>query len=530
MQTTMARSFLKTRLAWIALAGLLLLGVFTAAAAEEGKPRHGGTLVFGLEKDVSTLNPFVRMQSTDMDVRTHVYEALLDSDINGNIISALAESWEISKDGVEYTFKLRRGVKFHNGRDMTAEDVLWSANYAMNPKVGATGGTQAENVKSVAALDRSTIRFTLKVPQASFLARMATLRPFPVVPKDAIPESAEKFSTYPPGTGPFVFKEWKPERQVVLTRFRDYWQKGVPYLDEIVFRPVSDPSVRFASLRAGDLHMIERTPYQFVKKVTTGEAGQVRAVPARISGFDRLAFNVVEPPFNNPKLRLAVAYAIDKKRYIEGVYWGYGEPTDQRGFPGSPWFVKLPPIERDTAKMKALLREAGVGENFEFEILGRKGDDDAYQVLQNQLTTAGLKAKVVVVSSSAYQQRTRAGEFQAVVLGGSLAPDPDDIYTPEYACEGEAVKTKKRRLNYPGYCNPEVDRLLAEAGRITDQKKRYELYSKVARILNEEMPVVNLALVPRFFTLSEKVKGFRTDAAGRFSTTTFGISRVWLDK
>jgi peptide/nickel transport system substrate-binding protein len=512
------------------LASLVFILALPASAAEDPKPKYGGTLIFGLEKDVSTLNPFVRMQSTDMDVRTHVYEALLDTDINGIIVPALAQSWEVSKDGLTYTFRLRRGVKFHNGKEMTADDVLWSANYAMNPKVGATGGTQAENIKSVAAIDRSTIRFTLKAPQASFLSRMATLRPFPVVPRDAIPENAEKFSTYPPGTGPFAFKEWKPEREIVLTRFRDYWQKGVPYLDEVVFKPVPDPSVRFASLRAGDLHMIERTPYQFVKKVTTGEATQVKAVPARISGFDRLAFNVVEPPFNNAKLRLAVAYAVDKKRYSEGVYWGYGEPTDQRGYPGSPWFVKLPPMERDLAKVKSLLKDAGVGENFEFEILGRKGDEDAYQVLQNQLTTAGFKVKVSVVSSSAYQQRTRTGEFQSVILGGSLAPDPDDIYTPEYACEEEAVKAKKRRLNYPGYCNPEVDKLLAEAAKITDQKKRYELYSKVARILHDEMPVVNLTLVPRFFTYSEKLKGFNTDAAGRFSTTTFGISRVWLEK
>jgi peptide/nickel transport system substrate-binding protein len=525
----MAQIRLKTLFVWLASAGLVAF-LTHPLPAQDGKPKHGGTLVFGLEKDASTLNPFVRMQSTDMDIRTHIYEPLLDTDIKGNIIPALAQSWEISKDGLNYTFRLRRGVKFHNGQEMTAEDVVWSANYSMNPKVGATGGTQLDKVKSVAALDRYAVRFTLAASQASFLSRMATLRPFPVVPRDSIPENAEKLSTYPPGTGPFAFKEWKPERELVLTRFRDYWQKGVPYLDEVVFKPVADPTVRFAAVRAGDLQMIERTPYVFVKKAETGEVSQIKATPARISGFDRLAFNVVEPPFNNQKLRLAVAYAIDKKRYLEGVYWGYGEPTDQRSYPGSPWFVKLAPMERDPAKVKSLLKEAGVGENFEFEILGRKGSEEAYQVLQSQLMTAGFKVKVLVLSGGAYQERTRSGEFQAVVLGGSLAPDPDDVYTPEYACEEEAVKAKKRRLNYPGYCNSEVDRLLEEAGKITDQKMRYELYSKVARILHEEMPVVNLALVPRFFTYNQKVKGFATDAAGRFSTTTFGMSRVWLDK
>ena len=497
---------------------------------QEAKPQYGGRLVFGLEKDASTLNPFIRMQSTDLDIRAHIYEALLDTDIDGNVIPALAESWEISKDGLAYTFKLRRGVKFHNGQEMTAEDVKWSADYAMNPKVGATGGTQLDRVKGISVTDRTTIRFTLNVPSASFLPRMATLRPFPVVPRGSVPEQAEKLATFPPGTGPFAFKEWKPGRELVLTRFKDYWQRGLPYLDELIFKPAEDPTVRFASLRAGDLDIIERTPYAFVKKVEIGELRNVKATAARASGFDRLVFNIVEPPFNNLKLRLAVAYAIDKEQFLKGAYWGYGEPVDQRAYLGSPWHIKLPPRSRDLARVKSLLKEAGVGETFEFEILGRRGSEEAYQVLQNQLNTAGFKAKVVVLGGSAYQQRTRSGEFQAVILGGSLAPDPDDIYPAEYGCEEELVKAKMRRLNYPGYCNKEVDKLLEEAGRITEQKRRYELYSKAVRILHDEAPVIPLAFIPRFFTHSEKVKGFSTDPLGRFSTTTFGISRVWIDK
>jgi len=508
----------------------LLLWSLSPLWGQEGKPRYGGRLVIGLEKDVSTLNPFVRMQSTDMDVRTHIYEALLDTDLAGNIIPALAESWEISKDGLSYTFKLRRGVKFHNGQEMTAEDIRWCAEYAMNPKVGATGGSQLDEVKGITAVNPYTIRFTLKTPQASFLSRMATLRPFPVVPKGSLSEGEEKSSTFPPGTGPFVFKEWRPEREIVLTRFRDYWQRGVPYLDEVVFKPVPDPTVRFTSLRAGDLDLIERTPYAFVRKLASGEARHIKVTAAAASGFDRLVFNVVDPPFDNPKLRLAVAYAIDKKHYLQGAYWGYGEPIDQRAYAGSSWFVKLPPRGRDVDRVKQLLREAGAGENFEFEILGRKGSEEAYQVLQQQLNSAGLKAKVVVLSGSAYQQRTRTGEFQAALLGGSVALDPHDVYPAEYGCEAEMVKAKTRRLNYAGYCNQEADRLLDEAGKITDYKKRHELYSKVARILHDEAPVVSLAFIPRFFTYNERVKGFTTDAVGRFSSTTFGISRAWIER
>jgi peptide/nickel transport system substrate-binding protein len=511
------------------LAGLLSFPV-PAKAAQDSTPKYGGKLTVGLEKDASTLNPFVRMQSTDLDIRTHVYEALLDTDLKGNIVAALAESWQVSKDGLNYIFKLRQGVKFHNGQTMTAEDVKWAADYAMNPKVGATGGTQLDVVQSVDVVDPNTIRFTLKAPLASFLSRMATLRPFPVVPKGSVAEAAETLTIFPPGTGPFAFKEWKTGRELVLVRFKEYWQKGIPYLDEVVFKPVEDPAVRFASLRAGDVDFIERTPYPFVKKVETGEVRNVKFTAARASGFDRMVFNVVEPPFDNLKLRLAFLHAIDKKEYLRGAYWGYGEPVDQRAYSGSRWFVKLPRQERDIAKVKALLKEAGVSENTEFEVLGRKGVEETYQVLQNQLATAGIKVKFAVLEGGAYSQRTRRGEFQIVILGGSVADDPHEVYAPEYACDEEAVKAKKRRLNYPGYCNKEVDRLLEEAGKISDYKRRFELYSKAVRIIHEEVPVVPLAFIPRFFTYGEKVKGFTTDAVGRFSTTTFGISHLWVDK
>jgi ABC-type transport system substrate-binding protein len=151
---------------------------------------------------------------------------------------------------------------------------------------------------------------------------------FPVLPKGSVAPAQRDLATPPPGTGPFEFKEYKTAREMVFVRNKNYWQKGVPYLDELVIKPVEDEQVRFAALRAGDLNMIERTPYASSRKYATG-IPEIKLTEAKDAGFRRLIFNVVNPPFSNLKLRQAVLYALDKKSYIDAAFWGFGEPANQ---------------------------------------------------------------------------------------------------------------------------------------------------------------------------------------------------------
>ncbi|MGH7832761.1 MAG: ABC transporter substrate-binding protein [Candidatus Binatia bacterium] len=511
----------------------LLLACFTltlAALAQAQTPKPGGTLVFGLERQLSTFNPFIRAGGVDLDVRTLIYEGLLDKDTKGNIVPALAETWTVSKDGLVYNFKLRRGVKFHNGKELTSADVKWTVDYAMNPKNGAEGLSYLRGVRNVRVPDPLTIEFTLSEPKPIFLAYLALLRPFMIVPAGSVPSVSEKIDAFPPGTGPFVFKEARSLGHVVLARNPSYWQKGLPYLDQVVFRTSEDPTVRFTNLRAGDLDLIERAPYVFVRKIESGDHSNLRATAAPYAGFRRLIFNVAEPPFDSLKFRQAVAFAIDRKEYLEAAFWGYGTPTQQR-FPGdSPWHTKFPDRERDVAKVKSLLKEAGAGADFQVELLGRRGTESEYQIIQRQLETAGIKVKVLLLEGAAFRERQRRGNYQLGLFGGDYPDDPADTYPPEYACDEEALKAKKRTRNWPGYCNREVDRLLAQAAAAPDLKKRQELYGKVTRILFDEVPDISLAYVPRFFTYHEKVKGFTTDADGRFSAGTFGVTKTWIDR
>jgi peptide/nickel transport system substrate-binding protein len=223
-----------------------------------------------------------------------------------------------------------------------------------------------------------------------------------------------------------------------------------------------------------------------------------------------------------------VLYALDKKKYIEGAFWGFGQPVDQVFPKESPWRVNLPEVKTDPAKAKALLKDAGISPDLEVELTGLKSEEEELQVIQQQLTAAGFKAKVLVIERGARGAREGRGDFMMVLSGSDIPNDPEEEYPSEFGCAEEEVKAKNRTENTSGYCNSEVDRLMEEASKITDQKKRYELFAKVTRTLHEEIPAIPLAFVPRFFTYHKKVRGFETDFDGRFNMTTAGFSRVWI--
>jgi peptide/nickel transport system substrate-binding protein len=511
--------------------GLTVAALITAAlpAWSAESPKYGGRLVFGIAKDITSLNPFYRTQSTDSFVRELMFQTLLDLDDRQQPISALAESWKLSKDEKTYTFTLRRGVKFHNDKELTTEDVKWSIDYALDPKNQATGLTLLRNVHEVRAKDKYTVEIVLKRPQAAFLVQVSSITPFVVVPKDSISTGKSNLPAFPPGTGPFVYKDYKVARELVLTRNKNYWQKGLPYIDELVLKPVIDDQVRFLSLRSRDLDMIERTPYAFVRKIIGGEMPGIQTAEAKYAGFRRLVFNVTQPPFNNLKIRQAVLHAFDAREFLKGAHWGFGEPATVWGIPKtSPWFVKdLPEIRRDPAKVKALLKEAGAGPELEVVIVARTGEEEENQILQQQLASAGIKAKVDYMEHARYVSVRRDGNFQMVLSGAEPVVDPGDSYPFRFGCD-EPKKGPRRILNYSAYCNEEFDRLVREAGSISDFKKRYELYAKAIRIVHQDVPEAPFVFTPRFFTFGQKVRGFEAGVSDNWTSTTGGLLKTWI--
>ncbi|MGH7832408.1 MAG: ABC transporter substrate-binding protein [Candidatus Binatia bacterium] len=504
---------------------VLAIAIWFAHAAAQDKPRYGGTLNVGLNADIYGLNPFIRMRSIDLSVRQMAYETLVSVDSKLEIKPWLAESWKVSPDQKEFAFNLRRGVKFHNGQEMTAEDWKWTVEYAQNPAHGATATPFLENVQAVRAPDRYTLRFSLKTSQASFLAALTNLRVLFVVPKGVVPTGETKFPTMPPGTGPFVFKEWRSGSHATFERFKDYWQKGLPYLDRVVFKPIPDDSARLAGLRAGELQIINRVPSQWVVKIQRGEIRGVKIEASMYSGLRELYLDVVRPPFDNVKARQALAYAIDSQQIVEGAYWGLAAPSQERFHKGSPWHFGFPERKRDLAKAKALLQEAGYkGEKITF--ISRQGQEEV-QFIARQLQEAGFNVAVEVLEAGAYRRRGRTGDFHLKPGGGDSMLDPDQIAV-EFMCDEEAIKNRHRENNATGYCNKQVDKLFDEAKVTTDLKKRRELYRKAFVILHEELPEIFLAFEHRHFGVHSDVRDFASDANESFNIIEGGIYKAWL--
>jgi peptide/nickel transport system substrate-binding protein len=508
------------------LISLIWSAVPSWSGAQE-KPRSGGTLNVGIHADLYGLNPFIRMRSIDRNIRSLAYESLVTIDDKGEVKPFLAESWKISPDGKEYTLVLRRGVKFHNGEEMTAEDIKWAVDYAKDPQHGASAKPHLDGVGSVRAVDRYTVRFVLKRSQVSFLSGLSDLGVLFVLPRNSIPTGQTKVQAMPPGTGPFAFKEWRAGSHATFERHKDYWQTGFPYLDRVVLKPVPDASARLAALRAGDLHLITRLPSQWVVKVQRGEMPEVSLAAAKYAGMRELYLNTTRPPFNDPKIRQAVVYAVDKPKILEGAYWGQGETAEERFYKGAPWNFGFPERKRDVAKAKALLKEAGYkGEKIVF--VSRQGQDEVAFIVP-MLQEAGLNVAVETLEAGTYRSRTRSGDYDISPGGGDIPSDPAQIAV-EFMCDEESVKRKSRDNNRTGYCNKQLDALVEQADSTLDAKKRKELFRKVFGILHEETPEVFLAFEHRYFGVHPTVRGFATDSNESLDSTEGGIFKVWLTK
>lgn len=507
---------------------LLLFGLTEPAESAADKPKRGGTLTIGTQKDLTVMNPLIRTASTDKYLRQLMFESLLAHDAKGNIHPFLAESWEISRDGRLYTFRLRKGIKFHNGQEMTAEDVQFAINYTLNPKNGAYGLTSLALVDRADAVDKYTLAISLKKATPAFLAALSDIQTFSVIPKGSLKEGASKPSAFPPGTGPFRFVEWQPNQRLVLEPFDGYWGTK-PLVDRLVLRPIPDNTVRFAALRSGDVDIIERAPYEWLKQVMEGKIKGITNSAVARSGFRHIVLNMAESPFNNKKLRQAVAYAIDKMEILHAAYFGFGEPADQVYPEGYVWYfeeVRAP--RRDLEKAKALLKESGYkGEPIKLSM--RQGDDQQTEglTLQSQLKEIGMNIVLENLEYGAYTAQQRAGGFAIRFSGGGFELDPSATYGSEFMCEPDP---RKRAANASGYCDKEMDALLKQAEIEMNAEKRRELFRRVVSKINDDLPVIPIGYAPRFFVSRDYVKGFTTDSRAHFRNFGGGLTHTWLDR
>jgi ABC-type transport system substrate-binding protein len=306
-----------------------------------------------------------------------------------------------------------------------------------------------------------------------------------------------------------------------------YWEKGIPYVDEVIFKPIPSSDVRFVSLRAGDLDLIEQLPYPMVNDIRKGKYPEVRLAPAPIAAFRMIKMNADAPHFKDPRVRRAVAYAIDRKAYIEGAAFGHGEPAYQVYPKGWKWyFDDVKNIEMDLEKAKALLAEAGYPNGFKSSMEARQGEEADNLMIQNQLKRIGIDLELKTMDFASVQKSLYEGTGNIQISGSDVYADIDRALHTNFHSETGPIRVR----NHTGYKNPEVDKLLDRARALNDFRERRELYKRITEIITQDSPQVNLAFITRFYGYRANVAGFTTNANGDLAFPEGGIPVTWMEK
>ena len=497
------------RTRFIVTLALLLVALFTAGAAfaaVEVKKSSKDQLLWGVDAEAASLDP-----STSKDTTTHmmmyqIYDALIKEDPQdyGKLIPGLAERWEFSDDGTEITFYLRKGVKFHNGDTMTADDVLFSLQRSL---ASSFSSAISEAIDRFEKVDDDSVKLVLKYPYGPILDVMTNMT-YGIVSKRAVEEAEAKkidFARNPCGTGAYKMVEWKNGDSLILERFDDYWQ-GPAAIKRLVYKLVPDASSGAIALEDGTLdayYLIATTDYEYMKGLK-----QISFVECPGVGFHHITFNVTDGIFKDKRLRQAVAYALNREDMVIGGADGYAEvancpaPTSVFGYDKNfKWY------EQDLDKAKALLAEAGYpnGLDVVFSMQSATTYMRPAEVMQDQLRKVGIRVTFDKMERAAYLEDVGgARKFIASLrMVNATVRDADSPLSRRFHSSMIGGGN-----NYSGYANPEVDKLIETARRTVDPAERQAMYTKVFEILKEDVPIIPIYTdyTPMFF--NAKLKNF----------------------
>ena len=446
---------MKKVLSWLLAAGLCLV---LAPAALADNPKYGGELRYGIASSTVTVgvDPHVIQGDRTGWVLGQVCEGLLNYDQGLNPVPWLAKSWQISPDGKTYTFELQQGVKFHNGREMMAKDVKFSLERIMDPKTGSRRRTNLAIIKSVQAPSNYQVVIELKNPFSPFLSYLVGVYGA-IIPPESV--GADGKITHPVGTGPFSFVEWVKNDRLVVKKFADYWIKGLPYVDSVVFKPLPDEAVRLTALRTGQVDITHSLPEKLLPKLSKDASENFKLSIQPGTAWRMLIMNTRKPPLDNITLRQAIEAAIDREEIMMATTWGFGGVANQIW--GEDSFWRMPGEVRpnaDPAKAKELLKKAGYEKGIDLTLEVKPAFLPFAEVVQDQLKRVGIRCKLMPVDWAALKPRMTNYEYNLAISGAGWYSDPDARYGRFYSTKGPA--------NYfaGGYTNPKVEELLQKGG------------------------------------------------------------------
>lgn len=477
------------------------------------EPTYGGTLVL-TSTDPARMNPV--LQWDFRQVVNLVYEGLVEFDLDGNPIPLLADQWTISTDGLTYTFTLKPGVLFSDGKALTADDVVFTYELILEPGSVSPFASEFEVVESVRAVSPLTVEFRLSGPQATFLGKLwLGILPKHIWENESLMES--RFNTQPIGTGPWVLESWT---RLDTMRFRanELYHDGRPYLDALVLKVIPDATVAFAALQRGDIDFLPFTgivggvPYEQIPALKANRNLVVHLY--EVPQPQTLWLRVDEPPFDNLLVRHAIAHAIDREFIVERLLFGYGI-VEHSQVPRPIGWAYNPDVRRyeyDPATAEQLLDAAGFprganGVRFETTIYGTPGARQVLcELLQEYFRAIGISAKIDISDWTTYMNkvrndRTARGMWSIIAIPALPDPDLGTIYVAS-----EEIKPGGR--NPSQYSNPRVDELIALGRTTTDQAERREIYLEYQEILAEDCPGIPLYILTAVDVWNARFTGF----------------------
>ena len=499
-----------------------------------------GYLVAALNADIQTAD--VQKTSKDYEVPFNIFDRLVDVEVdadgNSKIVPSLAESWDISDDGLEYTFHLRQGVKFHNGNDFTAEDVAYTFHRLLTVEGGVNTefidqikgadellAGETDTLEGVEVVDDYTIKVTLKEPFAGFLASISSPG-VSIYDSEATEAAGDQFGMDPAvtvGTGPFEFASWSFNNQLVLTRNEDYW-KGASELPGVVIKIIPDTETQSMMFESGELDILDLDyAADSVDRFTETYPDQIVQGP-RV-GIVYFTMNFNKEPFQDVRVRKAVQMSIDRQAILDALYGGRGQ-VEQGIFPHG--LIGFNPdqeeIKYDPEAAKALLAEAGYADGFDMEIAADSSASDtmtmALEIVSDQLAEVGINAEIKNYDESTWLETRKSGELGSFMSTWSADyNDPDNFI---YTFFGNEEKTRIRSINYP---DTEVMERVAKARTIVNEDERLAEY----KALEEKLIHEDAAWVPMFsrlhlFAVSKRVQGFAPMWSGLSDQLFYNIS------
>ena len=535
---------LKRSLWWATVLLFLVAGVATA-----NDPKVGGTLVFGRGGDSAGLDPAFETDGNSFMICDNVFDQLvLYADESTELVPGLATSWEVSEDGLTYTFHLRKGVKFHDGTEMNADAVVFSIGRMMKEKnVKFVGKAPAfpekqppaeywlsmemdDTIDSIQAVDNDTVVFKLKRREAPFLANMA-MDFAAIVSPAAVMKYGEDFRSNPVGTGPFKFVKWIKDDRIILAANEDYWD-GRPYLDQAIFRVIPDNSVRCLELKTGNISICQFPNPEDIALAKKDPNLKLVSQPGMNIGY--VSFNHTKPLWQDKRIRKAIALAINKKAIVDNIYYGLGQVA-KNTIPPTMWGYNDDIVDHpyDPEAAKALLKEA----DFEGKLkaagqtkitlwsmpVARPYNPNGMKVgeaIQADLKKVGIDVELVTFEWGTYlkKQRTQPPEMDLFQLGWTGDNgDPDNFLA--VLLDGMADPNVRTQWKNEDYHNT-----ILKAKQANSKDERIQLYRHAQELINDEVPLINVAHSLVVWPELKKVQDFKLHP-----TASVRLHKVWME-